>query len=220
MKKGLPEDWAPYFLYLTLFSLNVLFCLKIRQSIASAEATTVVSPILKCVSSWKIFRDKMEQFKILTDLRDFIKTLEAERGKVLARPIPEGGSPVFYRQSDVPTGRELIHGVQICDFCFSPCKNWVLPHNQMGLSFSANWKHLKSIYKLKSSKNPGKNVDVYWVLEKADLPPDLAFIPDKNDDRHYLLTVTKKMTVESLVSKLKWVSDRMAIIKDGTRAIQ
>lgn len=120
----------------------------------------------------------------------------------------------------MPLGRELIQGIQVCDFCFSQCKNWVLPHNQMGLSFSANWKHLKSIYKLKTSKKPGKNVDVYWVLEKADLPSDLAFVPDQKDDRHYFLTVTQKMTVETLVSKLRWVADRMTIIKDGTRIIQ
>ena len=61
----------------------------------------------------------------------------------------------------------------------------------MGLNFSANWKHLKSIYKLKSSKNPGKFVDVYWVLENAALPSDLMFVPDGKDDRHYFLAVTK-----------------------------
>ncbi|GLS25506.1 hypothetical protein [Marinibactrum halimedae] len=77
-----------------------------------------------------------------------------------------------------------------------------------------------TIYKLKSSKNPGKNVDVYWVLEKADLPPGLKFVADSKDDRHYFLTVTEKMTVEILVSKLKWVADKMTIIKDGTRVIQ
>lgn len=160
----------------------------------------------------------MEQFKILTDLRDYIKALEAQKGKILARPIPEGGSPVFYRSCDVAQGTELIQGIQIGDFCFSNCKKWILPHDQTGLSFSANWKHLKSIYKLKSSKNPEKSVDVYWVLEKADIPPGLKFVPDQKDNRHYFLTVTTKMIVETLVEKLKWVSDRMAKICDGTRA--
>lgn len=37
----------------------------------------------------------MEQFKILTDLRDYIKELESQKGKVLARPIPEGGKSSF-----------------------------------------------------------------------------------------------------------------------------
>ena len=82
---------------------------------------------------------------------------------------------------------------------------------QMGLSFSCNWQHLKGIYKLKAAKNPGKSIDVYWVLEKSDLPTDLAFVQDERDTRHYFLTVTKQMTVESLVAKLKWIADRMAI---------
>lgn len=41
--------------------------------------------------------------------------------------------------------------------------------------------------------------------------PDVAFVQGKKDDRHYFLIVTKKMTVEALVSKLKWVADRMTI---------
>ncbi|WP_370980779.1 hypothetical protein [Agaribacterium sp. ZY112] len=161
----------------------------------------------------------MEQFKILTDLRDYIKRLEAAEGKVLARPIPEGGSPVFYRSCDVAKGTELIHGIQVGDFFFSNCRKWVLPHSQMGLSFSAHWQHLKGIYKLKVSKNPGKSVDVFWVLEKADLPSELKFEPDAKDDRHYFLTVRKKMTVSELVRKLEWVADKMTIIRDASRAL-
>ncbi|PCI46372.1 MAG: hypothetical protein COB43_14275 [Oceanospirillales bacterium] len=161
----------------------------------------------------------MEQFKILTDLRDYIKDLEVQKGMLLARPIHEGGSPVFYRSCDVAMGTELVQGIQIGDYCFSNCKNWVIPHDQMGLSFSANWKHLKGIYKLKSAKNPGKSVDVYWVLEKADIPKELKFVPDQKDDRHYFLTVTKKMTVDDLVKKLTWVADRMSIIRDATGAL-
>jgi len=79
---------------------------------------------------------------------------------------------------------------------------------------------MKSIYKLKSSKNPGKSVDVYWILEKADIPPDLEFVADEKDDRHYFLTVTRKMMVETLVKKLNQVANRMSIIKDGTRPIR
>ena len=80
--------------------------------------------------------------------------------------------------------------------------------------------HLKGIYKLKSSKNPGKSIDVYWVLEKADIPVDMKFVKDNNDDRHYFLTITKKMTVNDLVKKLQWVADRMTIIRDGSRAFK
>ena len=58
------------------------------------------------------------------------------------------------------------------------------------------------------------------MLEKADLPPDLKFVPDKKDDRHYFLIVTRKMTVHELVSKLQWVADRMTIIRDGSRVFK
>jgi hypothetical protein len=162
----------------------------------------------------------MEQFKILIDLRDYIKELETQHGKVLARPIPDGGSPVFYRPCDVAYGTVLIHGIQFGDYCFSNGLYWIEPHNQMGLSFSANWQHLKSIYKLKKSKNRGKEVDVYWVFEKANLPPDLKFVADEKDNRHYFLTVTKKMTVTELVSKLKLLADRMSAIRDAERALK
>lgn len=89
----------------------------------------------------------------------------------------------------------------------------------MGLSFSAHWQHLKGIYKLKASKNPGKSVDVFWVLEKADIPSKLKFVPDDKDDRHYFLTVTEKITVDDLVRKLEWVADHMTVIKDASRAL-
>lgn len=161
----------------------------------------------------------MEQFKTLTDVRDYIKQLECSEGQVLARPVPAGANPVFYRSCDVAKGTELVFGIQVRDFCFSNCRRWVLPHNQMGLSFSANWQHLKSIYKLKASKNPGKTVDVYWVLEKADIPPGFKFVPDQKDSRHYLLTVTEKMPVETLIKKLEWVADRLSIIRDASRAL-
>ena len=63
----------------------------------------------------------MEQFKILTDLRDYIKDIESKKEKVLSRPMPEGASPVFYLKCDVSEGTELIQGIQIGDYLFSNC---------------------------------------------------------------------------------------------------
>ncbi len=57
------------------------------------------------------------------------------------------------------------------------------------------------------------------VLEKADIPVDLKFVADQKNDRHYFLTVSKKMTVDTLVSKLKQIANRMSVIKDGTRTL-
>ena len=69
------------------------------------------------------------------------------------------------------------------------------------------------------SRVAGKNVDVYWVLSRADIPSGLSFQPDRRASKsakgHYLLTVNERMKVSSLVEKLKWIADRMSIIKDA-----
>lgn len=74
---------------------------------------------------------------------------------------------------------------------------------------------------MKSKRNPGQGVHVYWVLDKADLPDDLEFIVDPRDKKkqHYLLAVTKRMTVSELRSKLEWVADRMSVIRDAQDAL-
>ena len=60
----------------------------------------------------------MEQFKILTDLRDYIKILENQKGRVLARPIPNGGSPVFYRKIDVKKEPSLFREFKLVTIAF------------------------------------------------------------------------------------------------------
>lgn len=48
--------------------------------------------------------------------------------------------------------------------------------------------------------NP-KVADIFWILDGADLPPDMKFEPDRDPKKngHYFLTVTKKMKVSTLV---------------------
>lgn len=89
----------------------------------------------------------------------------------------------------------------------------------MGLSFSAHWQHLKRIYRLKQKITHQKSIDVFWVLEKADIPSGLEFVVDPKDSNHYLLTVTEKMTVYTLVAKLKWIADRMSVIRCGEKSL-
>ena len=72
-------------------------------------------------------------------------------------------------------------GVRELDYLFSPDFNWVLDSNEMGLSFSAHWQHLKDMYNYKKRKNKGAPIDVYWTFDEADLPSGLAFVPDPND---------------------------------------
>lgn len=96
---------------------------------------------------------------------------------------------------------------------------WIWPHDQMGLSFSSTFKNLKSVYKLKQRHNPKAGHHIYWMIEKADIPNDLKFVPDANRKGHYFLTVTKRMTTSQLVQKLKTVAQRMSVIKDGSSAL-
>ena len=74
---------------------------------------------------------------------------------------------------------------------------------------------MKAALKMKESRNPGKSIDVYFTLEKSDIPHGLAFVPDNNNPRHYLLVAKEQMTVEQLVAKLKMLAHRMSVIKSG-----
>lgn len=157
----------------------------------------------------------VHQFKTMDDLRTIIKEFEG----ALARPTRNLSHPTLYRKRDVQDGDKLIQGVRKKDWLFSVDEKWVLPHNQMGLSFSSHWQHLKGVYKMKEKHNKGAAIHVYWVLEKADIPSGMKFEPDLKKKGHYLLTVTEKLPLHQLVSKLKWLADRMSVIKDAGRAL-
>ena len=64
-------------------------------------------------------------------------------------------------------------------------------------------------------------MNVYWVLEQADLPPGMAFVQDrtKNKEDHYFLTVTERMTIFKLVQKLKALARRMSVMTDAGKAL-
>lgn len=157
----------------------------------------------------------IHQFKTMDDLRSIIKEFEG----ALARPTRNLSHPTLYRRRDVEEGDKLIQGVRKKDWLFSVDEKWVLPHEQMGLSFSSHWQHLKGVYKMKEKHNPGAAIHVYWVLETSDVPPGMKFEPDLSKKGHYLLTVTQKMSLQQLVSKLKWIADRMSVIKDAGRVL-
>ncbi|OUS26126.1 hypothetical protein A9Q99_19305 [Gammaproteobacteria bacterium 45_16_T64] len=154
----------------------------------------------------------MEQFKIMEDLRVYLKTLE----KWFARPVVKGEHPTLYLNPN-SSNKDVINGIQRDDFIFSSCGNWIHPSDEHGLSFSAHWQHLKGIHRMKSKRNPGVPVSVYWVLEASDIPSGLAFIADPRDRKkqHYLLCATERMHVEKLREKLEWIADRMSVIRDA-----
>lgn len=157
----------------------------------------------------------IHQFKTMDDLRETIKEFEGS----LSRPTRNFSHPTLYRRRDVQEGDKLINGVREKDWLLSSDKEWVLPHPQMGLSFSSHWQHLKGVYKMKEKHNQGSAIHVYWILEKTDLPKYMKFEKDLKKKGHYFLTITEQMTVKQLIFKLKWIADRMSVIRDAERAL-
>lgn len=156
-----------------------------------------------------------DQFKTLSDIQSLIKEYEL----ILMRPTPRMSHPTLYRVRDAAANEALIKGVRIKDWLLSEDQKWVKPHDQMGLSFSSTYKNLKKVYKLKERHNAGKSIDIFWVLEKADIPEGLSFIADRKKSGHYFLAVTETMLLSTLIKKLKFLAHRMTVIKDGSRVL-
>jgi len=155
------------------------------------------------------------QFKTLSDLREVIKEYE----NFMARPTPKLSHPTLYRKRDVGKEDVLLKGIRKKDWFFSEDEKWVLPHDQMGLSFSSHWQHLKGVYKMLEKRNPSRLVNVYWMIEDADIPNGLKFVPDKRKKGHYLLTVTEPILLAHLIKKLKLVAYRMSVIENAGIAL-
>lgn len=159
--------------------------------------------------------DEVKQYKSLDDLKKIIGELEG----IVTRPVVRGSHPTLY--PEVQDGKyRTVFGVRAIDYVLSPDEKWVLPHNQKGLSFSSNWKELKRVHRMFSRVKTNK-IDVHWVLEGADLPKDLTFVADQRPGKqgHYFLTVNNKIPIHRLVSHLKWVADRMSIIRSAERVL-
>lgn len=155
------------------------------------------------------------QFKTLEDISELIKEYET----ILMRPTLKLSHPTLYRKRDAGKKEHIIKGVRVKDWFLSEDHKWVKPHDQMGLSFSASFENLSLVYAMKRRFNPKKTINVYWILEKADIPPGLKFVPDQTNPEHYFLTVTEPMLLTSLISKLKLLAHRMTIIKSGSKLI-
>lgn len=156
-------------------------------------------------------RELLLHFRTRTNGEDIAPAL-----KTTWRKFEQGEHPTLYLTQ---TLGKMVHGVRKKDYLFSECGKWIIPHHQMGLSFSAHWQHLKDRFKLTEKHADGKAVNVYWVLEAADIPSGLKFVADERDDQHFLLTVTETMTVFTLASKLSWVADRMSKISDARKVL-
>ena len=157
----------------------------------------------------------IEQYKTLDDMAEVIKEYEL----ILMRPTLHLSNPTLYRKRDAGKKEVIIKGVRVRDYFLSEDHKWVKPHNQMGLSFSASFFNLSTAFRMKKRRNPAKNLNIYWVLDQADIPSGLKFIPDEEDSEHYFLTVTEVMLLSALVSKLKRLARRMSVIRNGSKVL-
>ncbi|MGN0920198.1 MAG: hypothetical protein ACI4NJ_00575 [Cellvibrio sp.] len=156
-----------------------------------------------------------QQFKTLNDLSEIIKDYKG----MLMRPTLRMSHPTLYRRRDVGKSESLVKGVRVKDWLFSSDMKWVMPHDQMGLSFSSSYSNLKQVFKLKERHNPGKRIDIFWVLEQSDLPEGLKFEADRNKKGHYFLTVTKQMHVSTLVKCLAHIAQHMSVIRNAENVV-
>jgi hypothetical protein len=152
----------------------------------------------------------LTQFKTINDLNKIIKEYEE---KLRLRPTKKYSHPTLYRKQDVGEREILYRGVRDGDWFFSENKEWIFPHDQMGLSFSSTFKNLKDVYRLKGKWNPGTQIDIHWVLERPDAPSGLKFVADKEKRGHYFLTVTEPMLLSTLINKLKIMARQMTVIR-------
>ena len=150
------------------------------------------------------------QLKCLSDVKKLIKDIETYR----ARPVIRGQHPTLYPERAEGKYR-TIQGVRICDYQFSSDEKWVLPNQQMGLSFSSSWDNLQFVYGMFKKRSNKKPIDIHWILSEADIPPGLKFIADNGNKGHYFLAVTEKMHIDKLVKKLEMISHRMSVMKGG-----
>lgn len=173
-------------------------------------------------------RDKkkvfVNQLKTLENLEKKINELIAEHGKrpdshlgVAFRVVIDPNESTLYKDGHHGKGN-LYDGVRECDYKLSSANpNWVLASPEHGLSFSSTVKHAVSTMEFLGGfqKKGTKLSCAYWILENSSsIPDDMEFVQDPDNAEHYLLTITKDMTISCLVSKLKWISQRMAVMND------
>ncbi|PUA26714.1 MAG: hypothetical protein B0W54_23550 [Cellvibrio sp. 79] len=159
--------------------------------------------------------EQQKQYKSLDDLKKIIVELEG----CMTRPVKRGQHPTLYPK--VKEGEyRTVSGIRVVDYILSVDEKWVLPHNQKGLSFSANWSELKRVYRM-LARVKTTPLDVHWILQGADIPDDMEFVEDERPNKkgHYFLTVKRQITIYKLVNNLKWIADRMTVIRNVEKAL-
>ncbi len=147
------------------------------------------------------------------------RSLKDDNLGVMFRTVIDPNQTTTYEEGFHGRGK-LNKGVRECDFKFSESNpDWIEASDKHGLSFSSTMDHAIDIMEFlgKLQKKSTKINMAYWILEgNPCIPQDMKFVKDPKSEGHYLLTITKSMTINQLVEKLRWISQRMAIMNDLT----
>ena len=124
-------------------------------------------------------------------------------------------TPTIYKTETLGK-HKVIQGIKEADYKFSKSDPFMIEaSDEHGLSFSSTFNQTKFTLDLLGRFQKKKTkIDVaYWILEDSKtIPEDMAFVQDPKNDEHYLLVITKDMKITTLVEKLTWISQRMAVI--------
>lgn len=166
------------------------------------------------VHQLKTVSDISERIQVLIDTHRGIKT-----GKlgVLFRTVIDPNGPTIYEKGHHGRGG-ILDGIRECDYKFSISDpSWIEPSEKHGLSFSATVKHTIWVMDfLGGYQKKGTKIRcAYWILEdNKAIPTGMKFVQDPKDPEHYLLCVIKKMHISTLVEKLTFIAQRMAVMND------
>lgn len=166
------------------------------------------------------------QLKTLENIEEKIRALIVEHRKrtgshlgVVFRTVIDPNQATLYKNGFHGKGK-LIQGIRECDYKLSKSDpNWVLASKEHGLSFSISLQHAIGTMKfLGGFQKKGTKINcAYWILRDCDaIPAAMEFVQDPDNPEHYLLTITEDMKITTLVEKLKFISQRVTVMKDLT----
>ena len=152
-------------------------------------------------------------------LIDKYRSLKGGQLGVVFRTVIHPNESTLYKEGFHGKGN-LRDGVRECDYKINKANpDWVEKSDKHVLSFSSTMDHaVGTMTFLGKMQKKGTKINMdYWILENNQcIPDDMEFVQDPNNSEHYLLTVTKDMTIKQLVDKLTWIAQRMAVMNDLT----
>lgn len=151
------------------------------------------------------------------------RSLKGGAINVFFRVIVEPNSATLYKEGH--QGRGILHsGVREADYKFSTSDPfWIEPSDTHGLSFSSTFNQTKFTIDLlgRFQKNKTQINTAYWILEDSQwIPKGMAFRQDPRNPEHYLLAVTERMKLTTLVNNLQMISHRMTVMKGLTLEVR